>query len=126
MKIKYNNKEYNKIKDLLADTTIANIDKFLFNNKKITLADFINFQEKENKKDASGSASNSGYRGSASNSGDWGISTSNAIFGTVSNKAGLYSLVTEFIFNDLKLGEGFPKEKIIKQNAKLLRRVKWI
>ena len=47
MKIKYNNKEYNKIKDLLADTTIANIDKFLFNNKKITLADFINLQEKE-------------------------------------------------------------------------------
>ena len=166
MKIKYNNKEYNKIKDLLADTTIANIDKFLFNNKKITLADFINLQEKENKKDASGSASNSGdygsasnsgdcgsasnsgdygsasnsgdwgsasnsgYRGSASNSGDcgsasnsgdWGISTSNAIFGAVSNKAGLYSLVTEFVFNDLKLGEGFPKEKVIKQNAKLLK-----
>ena len=47
MKIKYNNKEYNKIKDLLADTTIANIDKFLFNKKKITLADFINLQEKE-------------------------------------------------------------------------------
>ena len=64
MKIKYNNKEYNKIKDLLADTTIANIDKFLFNNKKITLSSFIKLQEKENKKDASGSASNSGDWGS--------------------------------------------------------------
>ena len=157
MEIKYNNKTYNKIKELLADTTIANVDEFLFDNEKITLADFVNLQEQENKNDARGSASNSGdwgsasnsgYRGSASNSGDcgsasnsgdwgsasnsgdwgsasnsgdWGISVSNAIFGTVSNKAGLYSMVIEFVFDNLIDGEGLPKEKIIKQNAKLIK-----
>lgn len=121
MKIEYDGKEFNKIKELLAETTIQNIDKFLFDNKKITLRDFINLQEEENKKDSWGSASNSGYRGSASNSGDWGVSISNAVFGSVSNKAGLYSLITEFVFNNIKIGEGFPKEKIIKQNAKLIR-----
>ena len=220
MEIKYNNKTYNKIKELLADTTIADIDKFLFDNEKITLADFVNLQEQENKNDANGSASNSGDNGSASNSGDmgsasnsgywgsasnsghwgsasnsgdkgsasnsghwgsasnsgywgsasnsgdkgsasnsghwgsasnsgdkgsasnsgdmgsasnsgywgsasnsgyWGVSVSNAIFGTVSNKAGLYSMVTEFVFDNLIYGENPLKEKIIKQNAKLIK-----
>ena len=220
MKIEYNGNQYNKIKELLADTTIANIDKFLFDNEHITLANFVNLQEQENKKDASGSASNSGARGSASNSdasgsasnsgasgsasnsgasgsasnsgywgsasnsgywgsasnsgargsasnsgasgsasnsgyrgsasnsgywgsasnsgasgsasnsgdwgsasnsGDWGISSSNAIFGTVSNKKGCFSFITEFVFNDLQIGEGLPKEKIIKQNAKCIK-----
>ena len=69
----------------------------------------------------SGSASNSGYSGSASNSGDWGVSMSNSIFGSVSNKVGLYSLIIEFVFNDIEQGEGLPKEKIIKQNAKLIK-----
>ena len=166
MEIEYDGKKFNKIKELLSATTIKNIDKFLFDNKKITLSDFINLQEEENRKDSvgsasnsgdrgsasnsgyrgsasnsgnwgsasnsgdrgsasnsgdRGSASNSGYRGSASNSGDWGISMSNSIFGSVSNKAGFYSLITEFVFNDIKEGEGIPKEKIIKQNAKLIK-----
>ena len=39
----YNNYvcRFNNIKELLAKTTIANIDKFLFDNEKITLSDFI-------------------------------------------------------------------------------------
>ncbi len=69
MKIEYNGKQFTKIKELLAETTISNIDKFTINNKKITLSDFIGLQETENEKDASGSASNSGDWGSASNSG---------------------------------------------------------
>ena len=148
MKIEYNGKQFNKIKDLLAETTVANIDKFLFNNEKITLSDFIWLQETENKNDSNGSASNSGdrgsasnsgysgsasnsgdwgsasnsgYRGSASNSGDWGSAMSNSIFGTVSNKAGLYAMITEFVFDDLKKGEGLLREKIVKQNAKLMK-----
>ena len=44
MVIEFNGKKYNKIKELLAETTIANIDKFLFDNNKITLSDFINLQ----------------------------------------------------------------------------------
>ena len=175
MDIQYNGKKFKKIKELLAKTTIKNINKFLFNNRQITLSDFINLQEEENKKDARGSASNSGqwgsasnsgysgsasnsghcgsasnsgysgsasnsgdwgsasnsgdwgsasnsgYSGSASNSGDWGISMSNAIFGLVSNKAGLYSLITELVFNDIKQGECISKKKIVKQNAKLIK-----
>ena len=50
MKIEYNWKEFNKIKELLAETTIANIDKFIINNEKITLSDFIELQETENEK----------------------------------------------------------------------------
>ena len=146
MKIEYNGKQFSKIKELLTETTVANIDKFLFDNEKISLADFVGMQENENQKDASGSASNSGdngsasnsgysgsasnsgdkgsasnsgSRGSASNSGNWGSVMSNAFFSAISNRAGLYGMITEFVFNNLIGGEGLPKEKIIKQNAKL-------
>ena len=184
MKIEYNGKQFSKIKELLEETTVANIDKFLFDNEKISLSDFVGMQENENQKDARGSASNSGdngsasnsgnngsasnsgdwgsasnsgysgsasnsgdsgsasnsgdsgsasnsgdwgsasnsgYRGSASNSGDWGSVMSNAFFSAISNRAGLYGMITEFVFDNLIDGEGFPKEKIIKQNAKLIK-----
>lgn len=122
MIIEYDGKKYNKIKELLTETTIANIDKFLFDNEKITLSNFINLQEKENKEDSKGSASNSGYCGSASNSGDWGsasnsgdwgVSISNAFLSSVSNKANCYSVVTEFILDH--------NLDIVKQDAKLIK-----
>jgi hypothetical protein len=46
---------------------------------------------------------------------------SNSIFGSVSNKINLYAMITEFVFDNLIWGEGIPKDKIIKQNAKLIK-----
>jgi hypothetical protein len=134
MTIEYNGKKYDKIKDLLVETTINNLDKFLFNNEKLTLSDFIGLQEIENSADASGSASNSGYRGSASNSGDcgsasnsgyWGSASVNAFMGAVSNTTGLYGMVTEFIIDGFSAKNcdsyKYLSERIVRQNAKLIK-----
>jgi hypothetical protein len=110
--------EYDTIKGLLSKHTIAELDKFVINNQsKLSLKDFVAMQETENKEEASGSASNSGYSGSASNSGDSGISVSNSFFGTVSNKAGCFSFIVE---NEHK-GKYTNGLIITKQNAKTVK-----